>query len=73
MKLETGKPTVEGLYVVFVPAVVKQWLEPHIVTWHKGAWFHRWSTEKYPDKVHAWSGPIPVLESHPVQVPEFDL
>lgn len=63
MRIENGKPVIEGLYVVFVPAVVKDWLEPHIVTWHKGAWYFRWSTEKYDSDVKGWCGPIPTLKN----------
>jgi len=73
MKLETGNPVIDGLYVVFVPAVVRDWLEPHIVTLSGGEWFHRWSSEKYQDDVRCWSGPLPVMRRDHVPLPEYDL
>jgi hypothetical protein len=62
MKLETGEPIMDGRYVVYVPGVLG-WLEPYIVLWHKGGWRHRNSTEEYADKVHYWTGPLPVLQN----------
>lgn len=66
MKIETGKPAIDGLYLVFVPAVVREWLEPQIAMWHKGAWHFRHSTQKYDCDVLGWSGPIPVMKAQPL-------
>lgn len=72
MKTEIGNPITDGLYLVFVPAVVKDWLEPQIVMWHKGEWKHRWSTQPYDkDKIQCWAGPIPVMKA--AKYLEYDL
>lgn len=73
MKIETGEPVMDGLYVVFVPAVVRDWLEPHIVMRNSGEWTHRWHTEKYKDEVCCWSGPLPVMRREFPIKQEFDL
>lgn len=60
MKLETGTPLLDGRYVVYVPGLMG-WLEPKLVLWQKGGWTFTYSTEAYPDKVHCWIGPLPVI------------
>lgn len=70
MNLETGKPTMDGRYVVYVPGLLG-WLEPHIVTWQRGEWYFMHSTQKYPDKVHFFIGPLPVLNTMPGPSDEF--
>lgn len=70
MNLQTGKPTMDGMYLVFVPAIMKGWLEPQIVAWHDGAWHHRWSKQKYQDNVQYWRGPLPVLRNESAPLPK---
>lgn len=70
MKLETGKPTFDGRYVVYVAGVLG-WLEPRLSTWNKGAWYFYHSTEKFPDHVHYWIGPLPVVGAMPGPSDEF--
>lgn len=60
MNRETGKPIIEGRYVVYVEGHMG-WLEPHIVTWNKGEWHFLHSSQKYPDEVLFWYGPLPVM------------
>lgn len=60
MKLENGKPVLEGRYLVYVPGLLG-WLEPQLVIWSRGGWCFRNSTEKYPDEVRCWIGPLPVV------------
>lgn len=62
MKLETGNPVIDGRYVVYVPGILG-WLEPQLVIWANGSWRFRNSTEKYPDGVRCWIGPLPVVSS----------
>lgn len=77
MKIQVGKPTVNGRYVVFVRCAsnqIKDWCEPEIGIWHDGLWHHG-------KHVHGWIGPIPlarwkalVIESNAEPAPlEFDL
>lgn len=56
MKIQVGKPLVNGRYVVFVRCAshqVKDWCEPEIATWHDGLWHHG-------KHVHGWIGPLPL-------------
>jgi len=70
MKMETGKPSFDGQYVAYVPGLL-EWLEPVIVTWTKGNWFYRHSSQEYPDQVIYWHGPLPVLKFAPLSGPEL--
>jgi len=69
MKLETGKPKIPGLYVVFVPGHGRL-LVAHLVIWEKGAWRFRNANEPYPDEILRWSGPIPEIDRASL---EYDL
>ena len=75
-EISYGKPIYEGRYVVYVPGVLG-WLEPHIVLWRAAAWYFQGSTEKYPDDVKCWIGPLPVVKDKPASPPppplEYDL
>lgn len=72
MNLETGTPTFEGRYLVFVPGLL-EWLEPVVVTWMRGKWFYRHSTQEFPDDVRFWHGPLPVMKAEAPALQEFDL
>lgn len=61
MKLESGKPTLPGLYIVFVPGHGRC-LVPHLVVWKDGTWRFRNASEAYPDEVVRWSGPLPEID-----------
>lgn len=77
MKVETGKPKIEGRYVVFIPCAssqVRDWVEPIIMVWHGG----RWQSTFMPQaNVVAWCGPIPVMKAGDIEakapVQEYDL
>lgn len=75
MKIQTGRPIVEGRYVVFIrcaPSQVREWLEPIIMVWHGG----RWQSTFMPQaNVEGWCGPIPVMKVSdlPEPAPSYDL
>lgn len=75
MTPQQGRPLMDGRYVVFVPCWPRHdtWLEPHIVQWRDGVWRFLNSEEKYPDTVHYWMGPLPILKKPEISFPEFDL
>lgn len=60
MKLETGEPAFDGRYVVYVEGLLG-WLEPHIVMRAGKKWKFQGSSQEYPDAVHCWIGPLPVM------------
>jgi hypothetical protein len=60
MKLETGEPIMDGRYVVYVEGLLG-WLEPHIVVRAGKKWKFQGSSQDYPDAVHCWIGPLPVM------------
>lgn len=72
MKLEQGKPIMEGRYVAYVQGVL-EWLSPVLVTWNRGAWYYHHSSQKYPDPVVHWIGPLPALKMAEKPRLEFDL
>lgn len=67
MKIETGKPVIEGRYVAYVEGLLG-YLEPYIYVWHRNEWKFQNSSQVVEDHVHAWSGPLPVL-AKPEQSP----
>lgn len=80
MKIQTEKPTAEGLYVVFSTGLVG-YTERELVMWHKGEWSYRFSSEKFRDPVFGWIGPLPdnfkmrvnVHDFEPAPAQDFDL
>lgn len=71
MTPETGKPIYDGRYVVYVPGILGEWLQPTLAMWTGGAWHFLNSSEKFPDEVKTWIGPLPVLRTD--WQPEYDL
>jgi hypothetical protein len=77
MKIETGKPVIEGRYVAYVEGILG-YLEPHILVWHRGRWTYHQSSQLYDDPVLAFMGPLPTLakpgkEAVPEVSTEYDL
>ncbi len=70
--IRTGKPKVEGRYVVFIQCAAVQardWVEPIILTWASD----RWHTAYAAHKIIGWLGPIPVMKVADIAPVEFDL
>lgn len=63
MKVETGSPSVNGLYAI------RQWYTWRILEWHEGAWWHVGRSAKWPvgnppaaeTGIEAFLGPLPVI------------
>lgn len=72
MNVQIGKPLMDGLYIVYVPGIVRPWQSPQIAMWHRSEWHFRNSTERYKDPIHCWIGPLPVISSADAP-PEYDL
>lgn len=72
MKIQTGAPTENGRYVIFVGCAsqqVREWCEPHIATFYNGRWV-------FPHPVDGWVGPLPLVKRETLlkpPTPEFDL
>lgn len=72
MNLNTGTPTIEGRYVVYVRCrPTPEYCEPIIRTWAGGKWH-------CDQEVYGWIGPLPVttvshLESRAPKNTEYDL
>jgi hypothetical protein len=72
--IRTGKPGVDGRYVVFVQCAAVQardWVEPVIMTWAG----ERWHTTFAKPNIRGWLGPIPVMKVADIETPtkEYDL
>lgn len=71
MEIRTGKPPIEGRYLIFCRCkghAVGDWVEPLIDTWQGGRW-HGFR------KVLGWFGPIPPMTTRDMlsMNPEYDL
>lgn len=69
MKLETGDPTFDGRYVVYVEGILG-WLEPHIVVRVGKKWKFQGSSQDYPEPIFGWIGPLPAMSKSTM---EYDL
>lgn len=68
VNLETGTPSVDGRYVVYVQAAshqIRDWCEAKLATWHKGRW-------DLGVPVFYFAGPLPAMKI-PKLKPEWDL
>lgn len=62
MKIQTGRPTLDGYYVVYVRCAsyqIKDWCQPLIASWA----FGKWQTVH---TVHGWIGPLPPSRWRPL-------
>lgn len=69
MHLESGTPSVDGRYVVYVQAASRQipeWCEAKLATWLGDRW-------DIGVPVHAFIGPLPVVKMPTAEKLEFDL
>jgi hypothetical protein len=76
MEIQTGIPTVDGLYLVFVPSDLPEYSRPLVLLWRAAQWNYPNSAIRYDRRVWGWLGPLPcgkLAEMFPVDPAEYDL
>jgi len=60
MKVQTGEPVEEGLYVTFVDALIEKNTQRILLLYVQGLWGYPGSDQLYRGKIYGWIGPLPL-------------
>ena len=63
MKIKTGDPSQNGLYVAYVQpsAELSIWPDKMFLSWYETQWYHTGSDQKYRGEVFGHLGPLPSM------------
>ncbi len=63
MKIKTGDPSKNGVYVAYVSPRMELsiWPDKMFLSWYENQWYHTGSDQKYRDTVYGFLGPLPSM------------